>query len=70
MSIRFYSCILQIWGTCLGFQLLHILPSNISRNDLLVETDSVSLPGTLDWAPRAADSHMFGGMDVSSLLLR
>jgi hypothetical protein len=26
----------QIHGTCLGFQLLHILASNISRNDLLV----------------------------------
>ena len=35
---------MQIHGTCLGFQLLHILASNVSRNDLLVDTDSVAHP--------------------------
>lgn len=33
--------VFPIHGTCLGFQLLHILASNVSRNDLLV----VSLAG-------------------------
>lgn len=56
---------MQIHGTCLGFQLLHILASNVSRNVLLVDTDSVSHAATLDWAPGAEKSHMFKNMDVS-----
>ncbi len=55
----------QIWGTCLGFQLLHLLPSNISRNVLLVDTDSVSHATTLDWSDYASKSRMFGNLDVS-----
>ena len=55
---------MQIHGTCLGFQLLHILASNISRNDLLVDTDSTSHATTLDWLPGAESSHLFGGMPV------
>ncbi|GIL92877.1 hypothetical protein Vretimale_14806 [Volvox reticuliferus] len=54
--------VFPIHGTCLGFQLLHILASNISRNDLLVDTDSVAHPSTLIWQPAAADSRLFGGM--------
>ncbi|CAG9461317.1 unnamed protein product [Pedinophyceae sp. YPF-701] len=42
--------VFPIWGTCLGFQLLHILVSDVSRNDLLIETDSVAHPTTLEWA--------------------
>lgn len=51
-----------IWGTCLGFQLLHILVSNVSRNDLLVDTDSVAHPTTLNFTAQAAGSKLFGGM--------
>jgi hypothetical protein len=58
----------QIWGTCLGFQLLHLLPSNISRNVVLIETNSVSHASTLDWSPYATSSHMFGGIEVCLLL--
>ncbi|GIL44397.1 hypothetical protein Vafri_1876 [Volvox africanus] len=54
--------VFPIHGTCLGFQLLHILASNISRNDLLVDTDSVAHASTLIWQPSAADSRLFGGM--------
>lgn len=50
-----------IWGTCLGHQLLQILATNISRNDLLVETDSVGHPANLDFTEAAAKSRMFGG---------
>jgi gamma-glutamyl hydrolase len=57
----------QIHGTCLGFQLLHILVSNVSRNDLLIETDSVSHPTTLLWPADGAEktSRMFGTLPVS-----
>ncbi|KAG2482320.1 hypothetical protein HYH03_018742 [Edaphochlamys debaryana] len=51
-----------IHGTCLGFQLLHILASNISRNDLLVDTDSVAHPTTLIWQPAANGSRLFGDL--------
>lgn len=54
--------IFPIHGTCLGFQLLHILASNVSRNVLLVDTDSVSHASTLDWAPGADRSRLFGGL--------
>lgn len=39
--------------------------SNVSRNYLLVDTDSVSHPTTLQFRPEAAASKMFGGMRVS-----
>ena len=32
---------MQVWGTCLGHQLLQILTANTSYNELLVQTDSV-----------------------------
>lgn len=51
--------VFPIHGTCLGFQLLHILVSNVSRNDLLIETDSVSHPSTLLWSGKEKDSRMF-----------
>eukprot|EP00798_Chlamydomonas_sp_ICE-L_P027707 gene27707-7350_t len=57
--------VFPIHGTCLGFQLLHILVSNISRNDLLVDTNSTSHPTTLEWTDAADDSNMFRGMDAS-----
>lgn len=57
---------LQIHGTCLGFQLLHILASNVSRNVLLVETDSTSHATTLDWAAGAKDSYLLKTLPVSS----
>jgi hypothetical protein len=61
-----FALVLQIHGTCLGFQLLHILVSNVSRNDLLVETDSVSHPTTLLWPADGAEkrSRMFGTLPV------
>eukprot|EP00878_Enallax_costatus_P015279 GHUV01015998.1.p1 GENE.GHUV01015998.1~~GHUV01015998.1.p1 ORF type:complete len:381 (+),score=77.51 GHUV01015998.1:217-1359(+) len=51
-----------IHGTCLGFQLLHILVSNVSRNDLLIETDSVAHPANLQWTEAGKNSRMFKGM--------
>jgi gamma-glutamyl hydrolase len=59
-----FSCALQIHGTCLGFQLLHILVSNVSRNDLLIETDSVAHPSTLLWTGKEKDSRMFKDLPV------
>ena len=55
----------QIHGTCLGFQLLQILVSNVSRNYLLVDTDSVAHPTTLQFKAEASGSKMFGDMRVS-----
>lgn len=54
----------QIHGTCLGFQLLQILVSNVSRNDLLVETDSVSHATTMDWTGAESASRVFGNLPV------
>eukprot|EP00775_Hariotina_reticulata_P005931 gene5931-6171_t len=51
--------VFPIHGTCLGFQLLHILVSNVSRNDLLIETDSVSHPSTLEWTGAEKNSRFF-----------
>jgi hypothetical protein len=51
-----------IWGTCLGHQLLQILATNISRNDLLVETDAVGHPANLDFTEAAKQSRLFGGI--------
>jgi hypothetical protein len=34
----------QVWGTCLGHQLLQILAANTSYNELLVQTDAVVTP--------------------------
>jgi gamma-glutamyl hydrolase len=45
-----------IWGTCLGHQLLQILATNISRNDLLVETDAVGHPTTLNFVSEQVTS--------------
>lgn len=56
----------QIHGTCLGFQLLHILVSNISRNDLLIETDSVAHPSTLEFTGAAKTSRFFAQLPVST----
>lgn len=56
-----------IWGTCLGFQLLHILESNVSFTELLVDTDSVAQAGTLELTEEAASSYMFGSMDKDLL---
>lgn len=51
-----------IHGTCLGHQLLHILETNISRNDLLVDTDSVAHPATLEFTADANSSKFFGAL--------
>lgn len=52
-----------IHGTCLGFQLLHILASNVSRNLLLIDTDSVAHPTNLKfWGDAASTSHMYGSL--------
>jgi len=52
-----------IHGTCLGFQLLHILESNVTFTELLVDTDSVAHASTLQFTNEAASSTMFGSME-------
>lgn len=54
--------VFPIHGTCLGHQLLHILVSNVSRNDLLVDTDSVSHPSILEWTDSTDTSKLFGNL--------
>ncbi|PSC69860.1 gamma-glutamyl hydrolase [Micractinium conductrix] len=54
--------VFPIHGTCLGFQLLHILEANVSFTQLLVDTDSVAHPYTLDFSEGAANSTMFEGL--------
>lgn len=49
-----------IWGTCLGFQLLHILESNVSFTELLIDTDSVAQASTIEFSESAESSAMFG----------
>jgi gamma-glutamyl hydrolase len=56
--------VFPIHGTCLGFQLLHILEANVSFTRLLVDTDSVAHATTLQFTPAAAGSAMYGGMDA------
>lgn len=51
-----------IHGTCLGHQLLHILVANADRDTLLVETDAVQNPNTLNFSTAAANSAYFGQM--------
>lgn len=50
-----------IWGTCLGFQLLHILEANVSFPDLLVRTNSVAHASILEFTDAAAESTLFAG---------
>ena len=38
--------VFPVWGTCLGHQLLQILATNASFEELLVETDAVVRSGT------------------------
>jgi hypothetical protein len=38
--------------------------SNVSRNDLLVETDSVSHATTMDWTGAEGASRVFGNLPV------
>jgi len=54
--------VFPIHGTCLGFQLLHILESNVSFTELLVDTDSVAHASTLQFTDAAKESSMFGTM--------
>ncbi|EFN55359.1 hypothetical protein CHLNCDRAFT_52559 [Chlorella variabilis] len=54
--------VFPIHGTCLGFQLLHILEANVSFTQLLVDTDSVAHPYTLDFTDAVKESTMFGGL--------
>lgn len=54
--------VFPIHGTCLGFQLLHILESNVSFTELLVDTDSVAHASTLEFSDAANNSAMFGSM--------
>ena len=43
--------VFPVWGTCLGHQLLQILATNASFEELLVETDAVvRLPPLVDVA--------------------
>ncbi|KAK9833340.1 hypothetical protein WJX81_007993 [Elliptochloris bilobata] len=54
--------VFPVWGTCLGHQLLQVLATNASFEELLVETDAVSHPSTLEFTPQAATSKVFGTM--------
>lgn len=54
--------VFPIHGTCLGFQLLHILEANVSFTELLVDTDSVAHASSLDFEEAANDSIMFSTM--------
>lgn len=54
--------VFPIHGTCLGFQLLHILEANVSFTQLLVDTDAVAHATTLEFTTAAKSSTMFGGM--------
>jgi gamma-glutamyl hydrolase len=56
--------VFPIHGTCLGFQLLHILESNASFTELLVDTDSVAHASTLQFTDAAKESSMFGTMST------
>lgn len=56
--------VFPIHGTCLGFQLLHILESEMSFTELLVDTDSVAHPANLYLTDEAANSHLFKEMDA------
>jgi len=51
--------VFPIHGICLGHQLLHILTSNVSRNELLVDTDAVQQPSTLEFTAEAKTSTFF-----------
>lgn len=58
--------VFPIHGTCLGMQLLHILASNVSRNSLLIDTDSVAHPTTLKFVGDAAKtSRLYGDLPAS-----
>ena len=52
----------QIWGTCLGHQLLQILVTGAHFDDILVPTDAVSHPTVLHFTPDAPASTMFGSL--------
>lgn len=56
--------VMPIQGTCLGHQLLQILatwPANFT--EILVPTDAVSQPGTLEFRAEAASSYYMGSLD-------
>lgn len=55
--------VFPIHGTCLGFQLLHILESNVSFTELLIDTDSVAHASTLEFTADAISSTMYSTMD-------
>lgn len=59
--------VFPIYGTCLGFQLLHLLESNASFTDLLVDTDSVAQPSTIQLTDDAKGSKLLGTMDADLL---
>ena len=51
-----------IWGTCLGHQLLQIIVTGAHFGDILVETDAVSHPTTLNFTEAAKASRMWGAL--------
>lgn len=51
-----------IWGTCLGHQLLQIIVTGAHFEDLLVKTDAVSQPSTLNLTAAAKASRLFGDL--------
>lgn len=55
--------VFPIHGTCLGFQLLHILEAEVDFTQLLVRTDSVSMAAPMEFTKAAKKSTMFSRMD-------
>ncbi|KDD75679.1 hypothetical protein H632_c555p0 [Helicosporidium sp. ATCC 50920] len=55
--------VFPIHGTCLGFQLLHLLETNVNYTDMLVRTESVSQAAPMCFTKDAKKSTLFSRMD-------
>jgi gamma-glutamyl hydrolase len=52
-----------VWGTCLGHQLQMIMTANADFNDLLITTDAVSHPSTLNFTQEGLQTMAFKDMN-------
>ncbi|DBA85682.1 hypothetical protein WJX77_001899 [Trebouxia sp. C0004] len=55
--------VFPVWGTCLGHQLQMILTANVDFNDLLITTDAVAHPSTLNFYGESNYSRLFKEMN-------
>ncbi|XP_066924525.1 gamma-glutamyl hydrolase A-like [Clytia hemisphaerica] len=53
-----------LWGTCLGFEVLNVLGSGLSPNEILSEYDSENLLLEIDFTKEAFDSRLFHTIDM------